>query len=161
VWGSHVRSSNLDGCSGVSELLEGGENSGEGLGGPADVFPEDPFRPDLADDSDELEEQPAAGSIEASALSCDREVLARAAASDAINDSTPGFAVEGADISPDRRWSHAAFRHTRRQASAGIRFDLHVNDCSSAVNNSVDSEIESPSARKEGANVELTHTQAP
>lgn len=159
VRGAHVRSSKLDGFAGVSERREGVENTRESRSCPADVFPEDVSRSDLLDDADELKEEPAPLSVETGPLAGDGEVLTRASASDAIHDATPGAAVEGADIRPDRRRSQSAFFHARRQDFAGEGLPLHINDRSSTSNSSVDSEVEAAAARKEGKNAEgRTHT---
>jgi hypothetical protein len=162
VRGAHVRSAKLDGRASVSERREGVENTRESRSCPADVFPEDETGSDFLDDADELKEESAAGAVEAGPVASDGEVLTRASASDAIHDATPGAAVEGADIRPDRRRSQSAFFHARRQDFAGEGFPLHVNDRSSASNNSVDSEVESRAAGKEAENVEgVSHTPPP
>lgn len=150
VGGTHVRSSNFDGGAGVSERREGVENTRESRSCPADVFPEDESGSDLFDDSDELKEEPAPFSVEAGALPCDREVLARASASDAIHDATPGAAIEGADIRPDRGGRESAVGHSGEQDGAGVCLALDVADGSGSRDGPVNPEVE-PAAPTEEA----------
>lgn len=158
--GSQVRSSNDGSFPSVAELLEFTEDLWEELLGSEDVFPEDPFGLDLSNDPAHLEEESASAPFKPCSLSGEREVLARASASDAIHDATPRLSVEGADIRENRRWVQGAVFHARRQDFAGEAFPLHMKDCASISNRSMDSEPESAAAGKKLRNIEgVSHTQ--
>ena len=61
--------------------------------------------------------------------------LTREAANDEIHDATPRAAVEGSEVSPNRRLVQGTVRHTRDQDRGGSDFPLHVADDASAVSN--------------------------
>jgi len=162
VTGTHVRSSKRTGLAAVPCRLESVEDSVKSAACPADVLPEHEGDFGLDGDSESLEEESAAFPVEACPLSGEAEVLTRASESEAIQDATPGAAIEGADIRPNRSGSQAALFHARRQDGAGKCFPLHMNDCASASNDSLNPESEAASTGKELRNVEgVTHTLSP
>jgi len=70
--------------------------------------------------------------IDASAFSGATERLARESRSEAIHDSTPRLAIEGSQVAPNRRWSHAAFFHLAHQLCGRECFPLNAADDASA-----------------------------
>lgn len=70
--------------------------------------------------------------LEAEALSGDAKRLAGITANEATHASTPGPAIEGVEISPDRRFMKGTVRNTRCQDFAGSDFVFHVADRASS-----------------------------
>lgn len=94
------------------------------------------------------------GVLASASLSHGREWLARVSRSDDIHDSTPRLAVEGSQVSPDRRpiqgfLAHAFFHDAERN-----RFPFHVADCSSSRYGELESELEFADSGAEGQGVE-------
>jgi hypothetical protein len=97
-----------------------------------DVFHKDPSGLNFANDSCVLKEQSAAAAVDSGPLSGHAEVLARESPSDSIHKATPGAAVEGGNVRPDRSFMQCAVAHTRRQDRGGRDFPLHETDCAGA-----------------------------
>nr|WP_234902283.1 hypothetical protein [Agrobacterium rubi] len=75
-----------------------------------DIFDEDKPGPGLHDDTASV--RPEVAFVVLSSLSTGETVrLARDAANEAVNRSTPCAAIEGSGIAPNRRWSHMALFH--------------------------------------------------
>jgi hypothetical protein len=106
------------------------------------VLEEAPSRFNLSDDPlDRGPEMPRVCCSEP--LSGDGEGLAGIASNDSSHLSTPRVAVEGVQISPDRRVMKGTVRNTRCQDFAGSDFVFHVQDRSSAAQSSLNSQVES------------------
>jgi hypothetical protein len=92
------------------------------------------------------------------------ERLARVAASDDIHSATPRSAVEGSQVTPDRRRSHGFFFHASRQDRGGEGFPLDVtDDASRSAENKLNPEVESADAGTETEDVDTVtiHTSRP
>ena len=85
-----------------------------------------------------------AGVCGSEALAGHTKGLAGVSANDASHLSTPRVAVEGVQISPDRRVIQGTVRNTRCQDFAGSDFVFQVANCASAWESQSDSEVESP-----------------
>jgi hypothetical protein len=122
-----------------------------------DVFEEDTSRGDFSDDSGGVRPE-VARIIGPEPLAGGGEGLAGISRNEEIHDSSEGAAVEGSKIRPDRARSQAAFFHARSQDAAGIGFDLHCNDRSSASASSaesgLDAEVKAASSGGDGQHVD-------
>lgn len=74
----------------------------------------------LANDSGQLEEEPAAGPGDPGALAGDAEVLAREASSHDVHESTPGSPVEGRDVVPDGGVLERPVEHAVAEDGLGV-----------------------------------------
>jgi len=131
-----------------------------------DVFEEEPLGLNFPKDSSRVRPQvPLVGGEEP--LSGEAVALARDARNDAVNDSTPRLAVEGSQIRPHSRRSHASRFHLARQDFAGEGVPLNAADCARREAKSGQSEfgaaVESAAAGTEGDDVEgtISHTLNP
>jgi hypothetical protein len=75
---------------------------------------------------------------------------ARPARNDRVHDATPRRAVEGFDISPDRRVIQETVLHRLDQMAGSEGFPLHVTDRASICDRESESNIEAAPARAEG-----------
>lgn len=82
-----------------------------------------------------------------------RKRLAWVAANDSRHAATPGSAVEGGQIAPDRRVIQAAVFDTRRQDRHGKHFPLHVADAASPRKSESHAQVEPANS---GAKREVT-----
>jgi hypothetical protein len=131
VRGSDIRSSDNTTRSSVAEALKVFRHHVEGgVDGSSDVLPENPSWVCLTDDAKHLAPEPASLSLEASSLAGDGQVLAGAAASDAIHDSTPRLAVEGSNVVPDRSSTQGLLFHPSHEDGRGEGFPLDVANSS-------------------------------
>jgi hypothetical protein len=89
------------------------------------VFHEDVAGSNLANDASELAPEPAALTRDAGAAARARDVLAREAAADDVDEPAPGTTVEGADVVPDwERVEHSVALALREHALAvGVELD--------------------------------------
>jgi hypothetical protein len=109
---------------------EVGQRPEYGVKSPAsdrwDVLHEDESRSHLANDSVHLPPETAALSCEASAFSRDRDVLAREAASDEVDSSSPCVSVELGNVIVDLHLGrHPTVVASCLQDGAAVRVDLH------------------------------------
>ncbi len=108
----------------------------------ADVLTEDEPGAGLGGDAGDVGPQ-VAGVIDAEALAGVAEGLTRVACSEDIHCSTPRAAVEGGNVSPDRRRIQGSVFHTRSQYRGCIGFPFDVtDDASSGPEGELDSELE-------------------
>lgn len=85
------------------EIGQVSENNVESSGNKgANVLHEDEARTHLGNDASHLAPEAGALAHDSDSLPCIADVLAREAARDDIHEAAPGFAVEGANIVPDR-----------------------------------------------------------
>jgi hypothetical protein len=108
---------------------------------PTHVLEEAPSGPDLFNNASDIWPE-MAGVVGSELLSCHGKGLAGVAAHDAIHRAAPRVAVEGSEISPDRRVIQGTVRNTRAQDFAGRDFMLHEADDASAWPSHSDSAIE-------------------
>jgi hypothetical protein len=103
--------------------------------------------------------------VDAEALPGARDGLTGEARHDAIHRATPRSAVEGGEVSPDRRRSQGAVRHARRQDAGREGFPLHVTDGAGGGQGESDAEVEAADAGTEGQHTHgggrTIHTYAP
>jgi hypothetical protein len=119
---------------------------------PADIFEEAKRRLDLAHDaSDVWPEMPRV--FVAELFSGDAEGLAGIAAMDDIHDATPRFAVEGANIVPDRRLIQGFIFHPRHESGRGVCFPFDITNSSISGDGDVEAEVETTgsSTKRESA----------
>jgi hypothetical protein len=83
------------------------------------------------------------GVVGAALFPGDREGLAGESGSDEIHFATPREAIEGSQISPDRRVIQGTVFNTRRQDFAGSGFVFHEADNVSPWQSQPDSEVKS------------------
>jgi len=114
----------------------------------AHVLEEAPIWLTLSDDSGDGRPE-VAGVCGSEAFAGDTERLAGVSANDASHLSTPRAAVEGVQISPDRRVIQGTVRNTRCQDFAGSDFVFQVANCASAWQSQSDSKVESPGSTTE------------
>jgi len=121
----------------------------------SDVLQEYVLRSNVTDDPDDGGPEPAliGGLSEGASLT---PGLTGEAGSDAIHFSTPGTAVEGLHICPDRCWIQGFFFHPLNQDFAGIGFPLDVANDARLWIRQLDSEIEGSDSGAEGQNPEGT-----
>ncbi len=164
VRGTHVRSSNADGCSDVAVTGELGMDGRKSASCSADVLPREERRVGFVGDSDLLVEESRALSVEPGLLPCDGEVLARSATNDAIHDATPRAAVEGADVVPDRSRSQGRVRHPCHETgrSEGFPLDVH-HSAGCSAGGPLEPEVDASASAADGDGVEGTksHIHAP
>ena len=112
------------------------------------VLEEAPLRPDLSNDS--LDARPEMARVcGPEPLSGDAKRLARVSPNDSSHAATPRAAVEGVEISPDRRVIQGIVFNTRCQDFAGSDFVFHVADRASSRESQSDSSIESTGSATE------------
>lgn len=157
VRGSHVRSSNADGCSDVAVAGELGMDGRKSSSCAADVLPREERRVAFVGDSDLLVEESRALSVEPGLLPCDGEVLARSATNDAIHCSTPRATVEGVDVVPDRSRSQGRVRHPCHETGRRVGFPLNEShSMSGSAGGEMESEVEASTSATDGDGVEGT-----
>jgi hypothetical protein len=118
-----------------------------------DVFEEDDFRLDLADDAEDV--RPEVPRIfRAAPLSGDAERLAGIAGSDDMNAAAPRPAVKGLEIRPNRGRIERAIFHARNQFFGGSDFVFHEADRASAFQSQSEAEIDSRDACAEADDVD-------
>lgn len=105
-------------------------NGGGGSSDGADVLQSEAPRTAIVGNVEDVEKEAGALAVKSCPLSCDADVLAREARSDDIHASAPRCAVEGSQVTPDRRRIKGSRFHKRDQLSGGSGFPLHVTDCS-------------------------------
>jgi hypothetical protein len=125
----------------------------------SDVLHEDVLGSNLANDPRHLEPESRPLAFEESGpLAGVGDVLAREAANDAIHDATPRSAVEGSDVSEDRRLIQGAVLHARRKDRGCIGFPLHSTDEASVGDGQLESEVESSDPAEQAKDVEGTRS---
>lgn len=88
------------------------------------VFDKDIARPCLANDSAHLKPEARAITRQTSARSRARDILAREAPADDLHFIEPAFAVEGSDVTPDRKSLQMSFCLPLKQALSAKRVDF-------------------------------------
>lgn len=126
-----------------------------------DVLEEASSGPDFVDKAGNIRPQVAGIGSPGAATGC-TEWLTRVAANDAIHDSTPRSAVEGSQISENRRFIQGTVFHARSQYCDGICLDLDKADRASISARQMDAEIEPPGSRAKAEDIEsgISHMQA-
>lgn len=140
----------------VAHLLKVSDDISETNGQMAvHVFAEDESWLDLSDDSCDV--RPEMSWVSGSEpLACGAEGLTRISRSEAIHNSTPRSAVEGAYIRPNRCFIQDFLFQASRQDFATVGFPLNEADCSSMRDRSFNTKFESPDTGAQGQNVEGT-----
>lgn len=100
--GSEVRSKQIDVSGAVANGSEGLRDLGQtSLAEVADILDEYVSRQHLSDNAEQLPPESAASAFDPSALPCPANVLTGESSGNDVNESSPGFPVEGADVVPD------------------------------------------------------------
>jgi len=119
----------------------------------AHIFDEDPSRLALANDSEGVGPE-VAGVVLSGLLAGDAPRLAGDAAHEEIHRSTPRPAVEGSEISPNRRRVKRSVFHPRNQLEDGRCFVFHETDGSSRRLRHSEADVESA-----GAGADAKHSE--
>lgn len=106
-----------------------------------DIFGEDPFGRDFADNTRDFWPE-VAGIGFASSLAGEAEGLARITGRDDMNAAAPRLAVKGSEIVPDRRVTQGLVAHPRHESGRCVSFPLDVTDSAVSGLGDVEAEIE-------------------
>lgn len=122
-----------------------------------DVFEKEPLGLALAQDAFDNGPEPSIVGAP-KPLTGDTVALAGHSGDNKVASSAKRARIEGCQVRPNRRRSHGAFFHARRQDSAGVCFPLHVSEVehvsAQPSGGSRDAEIEAASAGTEGQSPE-------
>ena len=125
----------------------------------ADVFHEHEAGSNLANEASVLSPEPGLLAVEDPLAPAGvADVLTRESASDVIHDATPRAAVEGRNVTPDRRRIQPPLFHARDQDRGGIGFPLDETDGAGGASESgeetAEAKLEAGSPGEEGESVE-------
>lgn len=120
-----------------------------------DVFEEDPFGFDFADDPCDLRPE-VAGVIPAASLTGDAEGLAGIAGSDEMKAPAPRSAFKGSQIVPDSSFSQGLVAHPGHESGRSVGFPLDVTHSPIGGLGDVDAEVEAAIAGAEGETAEVS-----
>lgn len=159
VRSSNVRSFNERFRNSEAEIFKGGADDVEvpKADVSTDVFKEAPVRFCLSNDPlDMRPEMPWV--VRSKASACAAERLTRISSNDASHFSAPRAAVEGSNVRPDRSLVQIPFAHSRRKDERCRDLPLHVTDCSSPGEGSLETKIESSNSGAEADVGMCNHT---
>ncbi len=115
------------GCRAFFELALGFvHNGGGGSSDACDVLQNEAPRTASVGGVEHVEEQSTSGTVESGAPAGNTEVLARESRNDEIHAVAPSCAVEGEQVSPDRRRIEGSCFHERDKLRGCRGFPLHV-----------------------------------